>query len=68
MVLLPHLNTWPLQRTVGYHYGNDLDKRLDGTISMPRVASFDWAALADEKAFQFIALKESKDVEETVPV
>ncbi|MHC4593455.1 MAG: hypothetical protein ACYS19_00745 [Planctomycetota bacterium] len=68
MALLPHLNTWPLQRTVGYHYGNDLDKQLDGTISKPRVASFDWAALADEKPFEFIELKESEDAEEPVPV
>jgi len=53
---------------MSYRYSNDLGKRLDGTILMPRIASFGWAALADEQAFEFITLKESKDAEESVPV
>jgi len=53
---------------MSYRYSNDLGKRLNCTILMPRVASFDWAALADEQAFEFIALTASKDAEKSVPV
>jgi len=37
-----------LQKTIGYHYDRDLDQWLDGTILMPRITGYDWAALADE--------------------
>lgn len=37
-----------LQNTAGCHYDRDLDRWLDGTILMPRVTGFDWAAFADE--------------------
>jgi len=42
------LSSGILQKIVGCHYDRDLDEWLDGTILMPRVIGFDWAALADE--------------------
>lgn len=42
------LTTGTLEHVRGFHYSNDLDKWLDGTILMPRVTGTDWAGLADD--------------------
>jgi hypothetical protein len=51
-----------LQRTMGYHYSKNLDKWLDGTILMPKVAGFDWTALADDIRDRSIKLDEPQRV------
>ena len=37
-----------IQRITGCHYSQELEKWLDGTILMPRINGYDWAALADD--------------------
>jgi hypothetical protein len=42
------LSCGALNKTAGFHYSNELDNWLDGTILMQKVDGYDWACLADD--------------------